>query len=93
MNDDEYGDDPDHSHEPGTDENPTPTSRSLMSTKPSPFDDEGACAFVERSKLLSRDLCQNLLYPEPQVMRWVKPAGSRVAFLIDMRDEDALLQN
>lgn len=56
-------------------------------TKPSPFDQHESVIYIERQRLGSRDLCQNLLYPAPQILQWVKPAGSRVAFLLNMEDE------
>jgi hypothetical protein len=56
-------------------------------TKPSPFDRPDSLVYIERQRLGSRDLCHNLLYPAPQILQWVKPAGSRVAFLLNMEDE------
>lgn len=51
------------------------------------FADKTQNAIMEEpTRLYSRDLCQKLLYPAPQLLSWFRPAGSRVAFLIDMKD-------
>lgn len=51
------------------------------------FEDKTASVMMsQEQRLLSRDLCQNLLYPAPQLLSWIRPAGSRVAFLLSMED-------
>jgi hypothetical protein len=56
------------------------------------FADERPSVFAERRQLLSRDLCQNLLYPAPQITHWVKPAGALFAIMISMEDENVPVQ-
>lgn len=55
--------------------------------RPSIFDSPEPRVATERRELHSRYLDGVRMYPKPFVLQWLKPAGSKVAYLINMEEE------